>query len=394
MQMPKYATHSDVPSIYDKTITGYAVDAELSVSFFYYQPFIVYSTVFGAVSLFLILGLSTPLFVTIVESIETTEKGKPKLYYHFWSSVLLIIVGVWGYEMILNYNRSISYIHLILMVTNSFLGLLIALLTAARGENKIILFSAPLSECGCNYSRCVVVWSWIMTIVGFFVILSFIVYLLYAIPTIVFVYYLYPTRTLIRVPFILGAVFYTIALMSLVLYLLEKVTMMIFSRNINYNVCRCCALCCNLICKCCLRSWEGKSDSDPGEQTPLGMGNIHLQYTTEQSDPESGDDRIYPGLKCLYYIRKSVKHIVQQHSRNESYYTLKITEDLSIISGQCCLLVGILQLLAGVIILAAYIFAELVLADLVFKQTTQTSTVYLHLYQPFSFRFLRGLIEV
>ena len=79
--MPKYAIHSEISSIFDKKIAGYAA----YYNYYRYDPtfiiYLIYLVVSGLVSLFLILGLSTPLFVTIVESIETTENGKPKLYY-------------------------------------------------------------------------------------------------------------------------------------------------------------------------------------------------------------------------------------------------------------------------------------------------------------------------
>lgn len=94
--------------------------------------------------------------------------------------------------------------------------------------------------------------------------------------------------------------------------------------------------------------------------------NIQNNATNHEDTPRN------PVIQCLRGIKESIRHIVQQHERNKSYYTNKITEDLKVISSQCRFLIGVLQLLAGVAILVAYVFAELILARLVFKQTNTT----------------------
>ena len=408
--MPNYATLSDIPSIYNDLITGYAIDAKRFYYYYYYrQSFVVYSVIFAFVSISIVLGLSTPLFVTIVDSIETTKgKGKPKLYYHFWSSVLLIIIGIWGYGILYNilrppYNDDIVYtVMLISMIVSSIAGLLVAIVTAAREENKTQLFSAPLLECGCGNSRCMAVWSWIMTIIGFFITLSFLVYLIYAIPTIAFVYYLYPTRTLIRVPFIIGAVFYTIALMSLVLYLFEKVStkvVALLSFRSTCNACRCCEFCCDLFCYSCKtiefkprfipnvvnEQYSDDDDDDDdddgddfeGERIPLreyrpGINNYGLEEADDSQYRCTLCCKLMCKRRCARQCMYSVQHTAQQHRRNKDYYHIKLYEDLKVISGQCHLVISVLQLFAGMIILAVYICAELVLARLVFRQTNVT----------------------
>lgn len=393
--MPNRATLSDTPSVYNDLITGYAVDANDFYNYFYHrQSFVVYSVIFGLVSLSIVLGLSTPLFVTIVDSIETTEgKGKPKLYYHFWSSVLLIIIGIWGYGILYNILNDIVYtVILISMLVNSIAGLLIALITAAREEKKAQLFSAPLSEYGCGNSRCTAIWSWIMTIIGFIFMLSFLVYVIYAIPTIAFVYYLYPTRTLIRVPFILGAVFYTITLMSLVLYLFEKVSIealdLLSPRGIR-NACRCCKLCCDLYCYSCKHcdvpsdeendDDDGDDDESKDERVPLGesrsaINDYGLQplHVVPPMTSWCALCKRFMCRRCIRQCASSVQHTAEQQRHNRNYYLIKVYEDLKVISGQCHFLISVLQLLAGMIILVVYICAELVLARLVFRQTNVT----------------------
>ena len=180
--VPNYATLSDIPSIFDDKIMGHA-DFYFHHNYNQDNSVSLYVIFFIIVSLSIVVGLSTPLFVTIVDSIEMTNKGKPKLYYHFWSSVLLTAVGIWGVEVIYNVNKR-QYSGLLgLMILDSFSGVAIAMITAARqrGNN---LFSAPLSEFCCG-DKCRTCWLWLMTHIGFFILLSMIVYLLYAIPTIV-----------------------------------------------------------------------------------------------------------------------------------------------------------------------------------------------------------------
>ena len=72
---------------------------------------------------------------------------------------------------------------------------------------------------------------------------------------------------------------------------------------------------------------------------------------------------------CVKPCSTNVQHTRQQHICNRIYFQKRLTEDLKVISGHCYLLISILQLFAGVIVLVTFIFAELVLARLVFRQT-------------------------
>ena len=75
------------------------------------------------------------------------------MYYHFWSSVVLTIVGIWGYEVIYQVihrgSRPFLYpygILVILMIAESFIGVVIAMSSSGHGVN---LFSVPLSDFCC-----------------------------------------------------------------------------------------------------------------------------------------------------------------------------------------------------------------------------------------------------
>ena len=352
--MPHYATLSDTPSIYDDKVTGYAVEGTEFVLALGGSSFI---TIIVLASTLTVLGLSTPLFVTISESIEimTDCKVKPKLYYHFWSSVVLIIFGIWGYGVIYHIiTLGTPYaIVLMLMIMTSFFGTLTTILVSVGGRRKP--FYAPFFGCCCCFKKlikCRTCWSWFMTITGMYFILSLVAYLLYAAPTIVFVYYLYPTRTLIRVPFIIGAIFYTITLQSWVFYQFEKVIYIIY----NYIMNRFCA--------------GHKHNNTDEAKRPLVENNTINSYGNQSLEMNTESRSRVTFCQCNYQLDK--KYIEDQHRLNKEYYKEKLEEDLKIISKRCHIIVAFTQLLAGIVILIAFIYGEIVLAKLVFKQTNTT----------------------
>ena len=351
--MPHYATLSNIPSIYDNKVIGYAVkgvnfrsltgiDSSFTLHYMYVAIF---------ASNFVVIGLSTPLFVTISEAInKSSGKRKPKLYYHFWSAVLLIIGGLWGYEVICHIKKSYLYaILLFLMIVMSLYGTIVAL----SSDEKIKAFSAPLSEsCCCAYSkRCRNRWSCFMTIIGVYFTISLLTYLLYAVPTIVLVYYLYPTRTLIRVPFIIGAIFYTITLQSLVFYQFE-------------------ILCYGHCCKPKYRSRIPLVELTDTKNSYGGTQSLEVNNTESKSQ-----ETVDPLLKINCLCTKcewDEQHIEQQYRCNIEYYTEKSKEDMQSASRQCHTIIALARFFAGIIILAAFIYGEIVVANLVFKQTTNT----------------------
>lgn len=356
--MPYYATLSTTPSIYDDKITGYAKEDTHHIQIAKFDNSFIIVALILIASNFIVLGLSTHLFVTISESIEATDNGKPKFYYHFWSTMLLITGGIWGYEVCYHAFRKFPLrfnpylLLLILMFTISSFGTVIAL-SSVRG--KIKAFSAPLSECCCcNKSKCCrLLYTKCMTALGLYLTISLVTYLAYATPTIVLVYYLYPTRTLIRVPFIIGVIFYTIALQSLILYLFE----ILHHGMTQYKLC-----------------WINNSPSYRSMEDP--------------SDQSVDDNK----CRCEWDGR----HIEEQCEHSNKYYTKKMEEE-KIISQQCYLILAFIRLVAGIIILAAFICGVVVIASLVFEQTNNTDTKNLLALLPtivFSIFgwFVRGLV--
>ena len=355
--MPHYAALSDKPSIYDAKVIGYAVKGDdfqsgIASSFSVYY---LYVALFA--SNFVVIGLSTPLYVTISEAIsygESSGNRKPKLYYHFWSAILLIIGGLWGYEVIYHIIcfKSTGYFYIVLL----FLMILMSLfgtIVAFSSDEKIKAFSAPLSECCCCSKRYRNRWSCIMTIVGVYFTISLIIYLLYAAPTIVFVYYLYPTRTLIRVPFITGAIFYTITLQSFILYQFE---ICCYGHFLNFKS---------------IRRMSLKLKTSP---PPKNYGGTQLrEVNTESKSQETVDPVLNINCLCIKY-EWDEQHIEEQHRYNIEYYIEKSKEDMHGASRRCHAMIALARFLAGIIILAAFIYGEMVVTNLVFKQTTTTDT--------------------
>ena len=108
----------------------------------------------------------------------------------------------------------------------------------------------------------------------------------------------------------------------------------------------------------------------PHQRYPSGVGDYLLNERNENFCEELCFLCMRQCITRLYPPRHN--NTEQQQRRNKQYYREKLMEDLGVISRQCHLVIGIIQLLAGMIILATYICAELILAKLVFKQTNTT----------------------
>ena len=364
MQMPNYAHLSNTPPIFDDNVIGYAKGSELL-----YKTVdditVNYLPVSFSLSAIIVLGLSTTLLATIIKSIETTSKGKPKLYYHFWSTVALIIGGVWGRHEVWHIPNPAPVIFL----TESMACACYVMYSRRRQRKQ--LFSAPLSECCCN-NKCRLVWSWLMTIIGFFFTLSFVFYLLYVLPTIMLVYYLNPTRTLICVPFIISALFYTIALESLVLYQFEKITVYLAvrvcygtdhdlmtdeeeceERNADHN------------------GYGSLQDNPHGSRSMMESHESTELVTPKRSRSVTRNHAVQQHLTCTHIFNAQLRQNEQQHNYNINYYKKKIKEDMKI-SGLLCALTALVQLVASALILAVYVYGALLLTKVVFKQSSDT----------------------
>ena len=194
-----------------------------------------------------------------------------------------------------------------------------------------------------------------MTILGLYFTVSLVTYLAYATPTIVLVYYLYPTRTLIRVPFIIGVIFYTIALQSLILYLLELLH--------------------HSLTQCSHKDSNNSSKVDQESEILLNEFNTSTNpsYKAVEDNSKTLEDNSKSELllccECCWWDQH---HIEEQHQRNNEYYAKKLEEDLNIVSQRCHVAIATIRLVAGIIILIAFICGVIVATYLVFRHKSDT----------------------
>ena len=346
--MPNYAIVSSAPSLkYEDVITGYAIE------YVGYNDLIgdLYTAVFPLVicyvSILITLGFSHSLYVSIHDTIQI-DKKPPKLYYHFWSAVCLSFG--WLLYQLTNYysNYNISNYTLLSYVSVCSLmnGIVCIAMASSTKEESALLFPAPLTLVCCN-DKARKVYSWLMTVFGYFVTLALVTYIIFAIPSIVFVYYLYPTRTAVRLPFIVGAIFDTIILMSLVLYEIEKFLYALL------DVC----------CSCC----HGDNDHDTYSETEMEPINHHQHKN-------------YSGTQIHRRPRESDQNMKQQVERkHDKEYMQIIWEDSMTVRRSCRMFyfwnVYVLQPIASLTVLIIYLYSAYLLAKFVFKQTKKVDGI-------------------
>ena len=238
------------------------------------------------------------------------------------------------------------------------------------------------------------------------------------------VYYLYPTRTLIRVPFMIGAVFYTIALQSVVIYQLEMVIKAVTSELENSPFC--------LPCDYKTDSAVEDDDTTPpvppnsygiqadeqrpevvnnkieptdsvedDDTTPLVHGATPNSYgiQTDEQWPEvvinneietmnTCQHSFFCNLLCECISCVDKEYIKEQDRLSSEYYREQIKKDLKFLShnfssaqqsrirarfSRCLyMIISMARLVTGIIILVAFLYGEIILANLVFNRTNNT----------------------
>ena len=203
--MPIYGQHNGAPSSSgDEDMTvGYATSEGLPL-----DSLIIYALV-TFISL-TTLAISGTVFTTIQEAIKPSEATKPKLYYHYWSAVALTIATM-CFTLVEKFDLTI----LMIACSSGFI-LFLSLLKRLTVPLTILIPTNP----------CKFIWTCLLTMIGLSSTFTLIFYVVYALPTIILMYHLDAIRTLIKVPFIIGAVSVIVALGSVVLHQLEKVIVM------------------------------------------------------------------------------------------------------------------------------------------------------------------------
>ena len=140
---------------------------------------------------------------------QSKSSRKPKAYFQFWAFHVFAIVLVM-YTIGKNFER--GNIILAMLIVVAFFGTILGLLSPSLD------IETPTHCCRCchSFSHGIVLWIAVCTSL---LIISF---ALFTIPTIMFVYYLYPARTLLRLPLLTNAVLYINSLLALLLFQCER----------------------------------------------------------------------------------------------------------------------------------------------------------------------------
>ncbi len=178
--------------------------------------------IFSAVLIIIILAavliiIGFFIWSPIMESLRSTKKHTPKLYYQFWPFQFFIL-GYGAYFMYKNYDRAT----VIVMMAMMGLGLgiiLIIICVSYMCTINMYITNTPTHCCTGKFKKCCHHTLESLSMVCCF---SFILFVITAAPTIILVYYVYPTRTLVRLPFIISAIIYINSLAALLLFQCER----------------------------------------------------------------------------------------------------------------------------------------------------------------------------
>ena len=159
------------------------------------------------------LILSVPILLVIYpiaeDKIKSTDpKKRPKAFYQFWAAHAVILAMI---IYIVTYNYDIVTIQVVLINTTT--GTLIALYYAYAQCLK-----RGLKCCTCTSNSIFSIFTFVSMMLVEVAISLFIVLT----PTLIFIFYLYPTHTLIRLPFIINSIIYTNSLLALLIYQCER----------------------------------------------------------------------------------------------------------------------------------------------------------------------------
>lgn len=160
------------------------------------------------------------------------ESRKNLLYLYFWSFQLLAFVWCWGglVYLLATLDSELSTYLFYAIYVAMFLDVFIALwIVWKRLDHR---FPVPF-VCGCCCRGCYstflpFVVDFLANVFAIWNIFAFLTFALYSIPSIVLSYYVFPSRSLIRLSFLELAVIVIVIAISLFLFLLEKMCLLCF----------------------------------------------------------------------------------------------------------------------------------------------------------------------
>ena len=152
------------------------------------------------------------MYHIIAEKIKATEKRKPKVYYQFWAAHV-VMIGLLIHTLIRINITPIIYVALGFSFIMNILYYRSTLLE--------VRFDTPTQFCICH--QAIKIGCSIIMAIGSLYLITISIYLcITALPTVIFIYYLYPARTLIRLPFIINSILYINSLLALLLFQIER----------------------------------------------------------------------------------------------------------------------------------------------------------------------------
>lgn len=176
--------------------------------------------------------LACVLSVVALLAIYSVAKGKietkkNKAYFQFWASHIFFL-GFTVYTTIDNFNETSTTIKFYLLLGIILWGIVIGSTITLLGFTAFDLNT--LVYCGCQ--RCMTCSHFFALWISIMSILYFTALFIFLIPNIILVYYLYPTRTLIRLPLLINSVLYINSLIALFIFQCERLAHLIdqFSR--------------------------------------------------------------------------------------------------------------------------------------------------------------------
>ncbi len=198
-----------------------------------------------------LLNISTQQFIS--KKIIPTKSGKPLFYFQYWAAMLLGAALICAYYSVQHPHKYVALWYFVpCTIINLFLWAIVVYISTIAEEStekskedanntqnasnkaeesteepknketeikhNVLSYSSPAAVIPCRLGH--FLWS----LFGHGVTLLLIFFLVYSIPNIVIVYYLYPIQTIKRVPLLLGGLFSMILLVARLIYLMEKLS--------------------------------------------------------------------------------------------------------------------------------------------------------------------------
>lgn len=238
------------------------------------------------IALFLVVLIYSTIFVLVVIYSEAklqtkSEEGKkPIAYFQFWAFHLFFIPFLL-YTIIDNViykedkTTNPTMITLFLGAINVVTPVIIADICCGRKCFKWFDIETPTHLCSYCHSRCTCFSHYSLLCLSMFTFSLFIIFSIITIPTLVFIYYLYPIRTLARLPLLVSEILYINTLLGLLIFQYERLVY----------------VCCKKCCKCNIKGTQA------GQGYPaLDELDDHDAYYTSETENKNNL------ISCSHFI--------------------------------------------------------------------------------------------